>query len=129
VKVESAVFLLIGVFFLVADVVYWLWSREWAGTVCIFLSMCLALLIGGYLGFTARRIEPRPEDRLDADVEEGAGELGFFSPSSFWPILVAGCAVALAVSFVIGVWLSLLAAGGLLLSLAGLLFENFVDQT
>ena len=43
----------------------------------------------------SRRIEPRPEDRADAEIHEGAGELGFFSPGSYWPV---GLALAAAIA-------------------------------
>ena len=59
---------------------------EVIGTTALILSGGLALIIGSYFWFVSRRIDPRPEDRLDADIAEGAGELGFFSPGSYWPI-------------------------------------------
>ena len=37
----------------------------------------------------SRRIEPRPEDRPEAEIADGAGEMGFFSPGSYWPIGIA----------------------------------------
>ena len=86
------------------------------------LSGGLCLLICSYVGFVARRIDPRPEDRGDADIAEGAGELGFFSPGSYWPItLAASAAIAgLGLAFVewwlvgVGVILVLFSVGGLL---------------
>ena len=39
-----------------------------------------------YLGFHAARMEPRPEDRKDGEIADGAGELGFFPPYSWWPL-------------------------------------------
>ena len=42
-------------------------------------------LIGGFFWFVSRRIDARPEDRKDAEIADGAGELGFFSPGSYWP--------------------------------------------
>ena len=43
-------------------VVYWVLSEEPAGTVALAFTAGLAFLIGYYLLFTARRIDPRPED-------------------------------------------------------------------
>lgn len=31
----------------------------------------------------------RPEDFEDAEIADGAGELGFFAPHSWWPIMAA----------------------------------------
>ena len=36
-------------------------------------------------------MEPRPEDRKDAEIADGAGELGFFPPYSWWPLWCALC--------------------------------------
>ncbi len=47
-----------------------------------------------YLGFHAAKMEPRPEDRKDAEIADGAGELGFFPPYSWWPLW---CALTLGV--------------------------------
>ena len=40
------------------------------------------LIIGTYFRFVARRLEERPEDNPEAEVSDGAGDLGFFSPGS-----------------------------------------------
>ena len=39
-------------------------------------------------------MDPRPEDRKDGEIADGAGELGFFPPYSWWPLW---CGLALAV--------------------------------
>ena len=46
-----------------------------------------------YLGFHAAQMDPRPEDRKDGEIADGAGELGFFPPYSWWPLW---CALTLA---------------------------------
>ncbi|MHA2789387.1 aa3-type cytochrome oxidase subunit IV [Corynebacterium sp. S7] len=67
----------------------YLYGFEWAGGVAIILATVLALMIGGYLHFTERRMDVVPEDWEEAEVEDGAGVLGFFSPSSIWPFAMA----------------------------------------
>ncbi len=63
---------------------------EWIGTVALLLCFALlCLMCGGFFWFVSRRIEPRPEDRPDAEIAEGAGEVGFFSPGSYWPFGMA----------------------------------------
>ncbi|MFL6128041.1 MAG: cytochrome c oxidase subunit 4 [Mycobacteriales bacterium] len=127
-RVEARLFgLLCGLFFAFAAVYgFWTWGDsgrvEVIGTTALILSGGLALIIGSYFAFVARRIDPRPEDRSDADIAEGAGELGFFSPGSYWPITLAASAAiaALGLAFVewwlvgTGVILVLFSAGGLL---------------
>ena len=39
----------------------------------VLLLAGLAGMIGAYLGFTGKRVGPRPEDRSDAEIHEGAG--------------------------------------------------------
>lgn len=68
----------------------YLYGFEWAGGVAIILATLLALMVGAYLHFTERRMDVVPEDWEEAEVEDGAGVLGFFAPSSVWPMAMAG---------------------------------------
>ncbi|MGY1624095.1 cytochrome c oxidase subunit 4 [Geodermatophilus sp. SYSU D00965] len=128
-KVEALIFNVIGVFCIAMAVVYGLWAREPIGTTALVLSGGLTFLIGGFFWFVSRRIDARPEDRKDADIADGAGELGFFSPSSYWPFGIALSAglmgVALAFFYA---WLIAIAAAALLITIGGLLFEYYVGQ-
>ena len=65
---------------------------EWAGSTAIFLTAGLTLIIGTYFRFVARRLDLRPENYEDAEIIDGEGDLGFFSPGSFWPITLAAAA-------------------------------------
>ncbi len=128
-KVESLIFNIIALFCVIAAVVYGVWSREPIGTTALVLSGGLTGLIGGFFWFVSRRIDARPEDRKDADIAEGAGELGFFPPASYWPLALAGAAalMGLALAFFYA-WLILIAAAALLITIGGLLFEFYVGQ-
>ena len=128
-KVEALIFNLITVFCIVAAIVYGIWSREPIGTTALALSGGLTGLIGGFFWFVSRRIDARPEDRKDADIAEGAGELGFFPPASYWPFTLALSAglMGLALAFFY-FWLMLIAAAAVLISVGGLLFEYYVGQ-
>jgi len=86
-KVEGSLFIGCAVFFGVVDIVYWHFSKDPTGTTALFLSVCLAFLTGFYLLFTGRRLPPRAEDVPDAEISDGTGELGFFSPHSWWPLI------------------------------------------
>ena len=128
-KVEALIFNIIGVFCVIAAVVYGIWSREPIGTTALVLSAGLTFLIGGFFWFISRRIDARPEDRKDADMADGAGELGFFPPASYWPIGLALSAglMGLALAFFYS-WLILIAGAALLVTVGGLLFEYYVGQ-
>jgi hypothetical protein len=129
VKVEALVFNIIGVFCVVAAVVYGVWAQEPIGTTALALSAALTLLIGGFFWFVSRRIDARPEDRKDAEIADGAGELGFFSPGSYWPMGIAGSAAVLGLGLAFWYsWLILIGGVCLLMTIGGLLFEYYVGQ-
>ena len=90
--IEAAMFLGITGFFVLAAIIYTIFAgaEEPVGVVALTLSAGLTLIIGTFLLFAGRRLEgSRPEDRDDAEVADGAGDLGFFSPGSYWPFALA----------------------------------------
>jgi hypothetical protein len=135
-RIEARIFLIVATFLVLATILYgwWTWSYESGGmepvgTVGLILSAGLCGIIGSYFAFVARRIDARPEDRPDADIAEGAGDLGFFSPGSYWPIALAGAATVtgLAAAFW-QVWLLIIGVALVLLTVGGLLFEYYAGQ-
>ena len=66
-----------------------LYGVEWTGSIAIVLAFLLAMMLGGYLQFTGNRIDTLPEDWEEAEVEDKAGVLGFFSPGSIWPFAMS----------------------------------------
>jgi len=121
-KVEGYLFLGCAVFFAVVDVIYWYFSHDPTGTTALAFSVGLAFLAGFYILFTGRRLPRRPEDNPKA---EGTGELGFFSPHSWWP-LITGMACALAaLGAAIGWWLFLIGMLSVALSAIGFVFEYY----
>jgi hypothetical protein len=136
-KTEARMFLGVAVFLWLAAIFYGVWTGqpnsyshghvEWAGTIALILSGGLLGITGSFFWFVSRRIDPRPEDRADAEIAEGAGELGFFSPGSYWPIGLAGAAsvVGIGLSFV-QIWLVIVGVLILLFMVGGLLFEYYI---
>ena len=95
-----------------------------AGIACLILSSALALLVSFYVWFTQKKIGAvLPEDNLDAEIADGAGELGFYSPHSWWPLAVASCTIMAGLGLIIGWWLTAIAAGLLILSIIGFVTE------
>jgi hypothetical protein len=124
-KVEGALFLGCAVFFAVVDVIYWFTSYDPTGTSALGIAVGLAFLTGFYVLFTGRRLPKRAEDNPDADISEGTGEIGFFSPHSWWP-LITGLSTALAAfGLAVGWWLFLIGMLCVLLSAIGFVFEYY----
>jgi hypothetical protein len=127
-KVEGWLFVGCAAFFAVMDVIYWHYSKDPTGTTALALSVGLAFLTGFYLLFTGRRLPPRPEDRPEAEIAEGTGELGFFSPHSWWPLITGMSAAVAALGAAIGWWLFLIGMLFVLLSAIGFVFEYYRGQ-
>ena len=124
-KVEGWLFLGCGFFFAAVDIVYWYTSKDPTGTAAIGFAVGLAVLTGFYCLFTGRRLPKRPEDDKRGKIEQGAGEVGFFSPHSWWPLFV-GLAVAVAgLGFAVGWWLFLMGAMFTILATIGFVFEYY----
>lgn len=73
----------------------YLFRTEWVGVVCLVLSFALAMMLAVYLNITERRTDVLPEDWEEAEVEDKAGILGFFSPGSIWPAAMSGAIMVL----------------------------------
>ncbi len=132
-KIEARIFLVVAVFCWAAAALYGWWTDhdtgriEWAGFAALILSGGLLGISGSFFWFVSRRIDPRPEDRGDAEIAEAAGELGFFSPGSYWPIAIAGAASVAGLGFAfVQMWIVIVGVVGILLTVGGLLFEYYI---
>jgi len=125
VKVEGWLFLGSGIFFAGADIVYWYTSKDPTGTTALALAVGLALLIGFYVLFTGRRLPLRPEDNNEGEIAQGTGEIGFFSPKSWWPLFLGLSAATLAIGVAIGWWLFLIGLLATVLATIGFVFEYY----
>ncbi len=132
--IEARLFEFVAAFFIVVAVLYGTLTTmfanggvEWAGTTALALTGGLAMITATFFRFVARRLDTRPEDYEGAEISDGAGELGFYAPHSWWPILVALAGSVAAVG--IGLWLPWLIVAGvvfILASVAGLVFEYYI---
>ncbi|MFZ0185357.1 MAG: cytochrome c oxidase subunit 4, partial [Streptosporangiaceae bacterium] len=124
-KVEGWLFLGCGIFFAGADIVYWYTSKDPTGTTALALAVGLALLIGFYVLFTGRRLPRRPEDDDEGEIAQGTGEIGFFSPKSWWPLFLGLSAATLVLGVAIGWWLFLIGLLATVFSSVGFVFEYY----
>lgn len=124
-KIETKVFsLLVPFFFLVGTVYGFLvqWTEP-VGFLALYLCGGLAGMIGFYLAFTGRRVGARPEDRLDAEIHEGSGEQGHFSPWSWWPLALGLAAATGFLGIAVGFWILYIGMGFAAIALVGWVLE------
>lgn len=133
-KVEAWIFAITALFFLLVAPVYWFATghyfggdSDWTGTVALAMTFLLALMVALYLGFHARRMDTiRPEDNRDGEIADGAGELGFFPPYSWWPLWCAMCMATIVYGVAIAAWWLVIIGGALgVVALCGWVFEYY----
>ena len=110
-KVEGWLFLGCGVFL--------------TGTAALAFAVGLAILTGFYVLFTGRRLPKRPEDDNAGEIEQGTGEVGFFSPHSWWPLWLGLAAAFAAAGFAVGWWLFLIGCMFTIFAAIGFVFEYY----
>ncbi|SDS76453.1 cytochrome c oxidase subunit 4 [Microterricola viridarii] len=131
-RVNSVMLWILTVFFALVAVLYGVWTAidyghlEWVGTIAIALCGVLTGFVAFYLDrvYAAQGGE-LPEDRLDSNIDDGDAELGFFSPWSWWPIMVAASLTLFMLGLAAGFWMSFIAVGILVISLVGWVYEYY----
>ncbi|MEP6480413.1 MAG: cytochrome c oxidase subunit 4 [Rhodoglobus sp.] len=138
---NARLFWILAGFFFFADAVYITWSLltsaepasqiapkvEWVGTVAIGLTGVLSTLIGFYLTRIHRSQAglELPEDRLDANIDDGDAEQGHFSPWSWWPVTLGAGAALTFLGVAIGPWIAFIGASILIVALVGWVYEYY----
>jgi hypothetical protein len=125
VRLEGIIFAILVVFFIIVTPIYWYLSEDPTGTTALVLTFGLSALIAFYLLYTSRRVYPRPEDRLDGEIEEMAGEYGFFSPHSWWPLACAASGAVVVLGLVFAWWLFIIGVALGAMAVVGLVFEYY----
>ena len=131
-KTNIAVLWILATYFMILTAVYTVWAIidtgviEWIGSIAIGLSAVLAIFIAFYLQVQHKNQGGElPEDRLDADIDDGDPEIGFYSPWSWWPVLLAGGAGIAMLGMSVGIWVALYGIPLVLVSLIGWTYEYY----
>ena len=127
-KIESYIFAFVAILLGGSGGVYWFTSHDPAGTALLVFGTALGVLVGSFILLSGRRVGPRPEDNPESEIAEGAGEVGFFSPHSWWPLITGMSAAVAALGVAIGWWLFLIGMLFVLLSAIGFVFEYYRGQ-
>ena len=139
----ARLFWILSGFFFLAAVVYYVWvlsyrdngqatiptegaGVEWVGTVGLVLTGILSALIAFYVGRIYKSQGGElPEDRPNANIDDGDAEQGFFSPWSWWPVMLASGAALLVLGIAVGVWIAFIGAAFTAISLVGWTYEYY----
>ncbi|MEO5661868.1 MAG: cytochrome c oxidase subunit 4 [Nocardioides sp.] len=125
-KNETWMFVVCTVFFVLVTPAYWLISGDWTGTSALTMTALLTLMVSLYLGVHAARMDPRPEDRKDGEIADGAGELGFFPPYSWWPLWCAMALGTVVFATAMAAWWLFIIGGVIgMVTLSGWIFEYY----
>ena len=124
-KIEGVILAIVAVCFLVVTPISWFLSYDPTGTTALVLTFGLGALVAFYLLYTSRKVHPRPEDRMDGEIEEMAGEYGFYSPHSWWPLACAGSAALVFLGLVFAWWLFIVGVALGAGAVVGMIFEYY----
>jgi hypothetical protein len=132
-KATIRLFWLVAIFSFFASALYTFWSLhdpmthfaiEWVGTPALALVGLLAALIAFYMGAAYRgQGGETPADSVDAEIDDGDAEQGFFSPWSWWPVMLGASAALLFLGVAVGTWIAFIAVAIGVVSLIGWTYE------
>lgn len=129
-RTNARLFWLLTVFYSVSAAGYYIWSLSYyngqvevIGTAAISMLVFMSAFIAFYLQKTYRTQGAVPEDREDANIEDGDSEIGFFAPWSWWPLFLGAFAALAFTSLAIGWWLFIIAFPLSLIAIIGFVFE------
>jgi len=145
--VNAKLFWILSAFFTLLAIVYTVWTLlygaqdiaqdpgaggktglviEWAGSLGLLLAGAASALIAFFVGNVHRSQGGElPEDRIDADIDDGEAEQGFFSPWSWWPVTLAGALALVFLGVAVGFWVAFIGAGFVVIALVGWVFEYY----
>lgn len=130
-KSETWIFVICTAFCALVTPAYWIVTDaseqggDWTGTSALVMTTLLFGMISLYLGFHANRMDARPEDRKDGEIADGAGELGFFPPYSWWPLWCSLTLAVIVLGIIVAWWLFVIGVVLGLLALQGWIFEYY----
>jgi hypothetical protein len=144
-RANVILFWILAGFFLLATIAYTVWSWifnaqelatqsitgpgtpiEWVGTVALGLCCVLAAFIAFYLARVQRaQGGTLPEDSPTANIDDGDPETGFYSPYSWWPIVLGASLGLIFLGLAVGIWVSIIGVGVAVIALVGWTYEYY----
>ena len=86
-KAEAKVFAYLIPFFLLVGVIYAYFTglSEWVGILGLLLTAVMTGFVAWFFWLSGRTVDARPEDNLEGEIADQAGDYGHFAPYSWWP--------------------------------------------
>lgn len=123
------VLLVLAAYFTVATLGYGIWSYiQWGyiepiGTAAIGLLIVLSVFIAYYLWAGHKRSGKLPEDDLMGNIEDESGEVGFYSPWSWWPLMLGASSAMAFAALAVGWWMFFIALPIAIIAVVGFVYE------
>ncbi|MBM7500444.1 hypothetical protein JOD52_001284 [Brachybacterium muris] len=134
-RASARIFWILAIFFLIVGIAYGLLTGlyeplgiETVGFPAILALAGLAAMIALYLSLNNRKFGTRPEDQLDAEVEDEAGVQGSFAPYSWWPLWASLGAALVFLGVAAGWWIFALGSIVAILGVIGWVMEFSTGQ-
>jgi hypothetical protein len=132
VRANINLFWILAGFFLLSDAVYITWSLisygyvEWVGTI----GIALGAILGGFIAFYLGRVHGAqggelPEDIVTSNIDDGDPEMGFYSPWSWWPIILGGSLAIFFTGLAVGTWICFVGVALILIAIVGWTYEYY----
>lgn len=129
-KTNYIIWLILTAFYAVVTLGYFVWwtltygGWEPIGTAALAMLTFMSAFLAFYIWKTDRTQGQVPEDRLDANIEDGESEIGFFAPWSWWPFYLGAAGGLAFASLAIGWWVTFIAVPLGLIGVVGYVFEH-----
>lgn len=123
------ILLVMAAYFTLTTIAYGVWTYidggaiEPIGTAAMGLLIILSVFVAYYLWMGVRRTSTLPEDNLDAEIADDAGEVGFFSPWSWWPLILGASAGLAFLALAVGWWLFYISVPFVIVGVIGFVYE------
>jgi hypothetical protein len=131
---KTSVWLFVGlaIFFAVDSILYTAWGFfylgeiDWSGGTPFGLATLLSALIAFFLWRSHRSQGGElPQDRPAAGVDDDDPEQGFFSPWSWWPMLLSLGVGLVFLGVAVAFWLAIIGAAFSVICLVGWVYEYY----
>lgn len=133
-KFNGNLFWFLTAFYFVDAAGYALWwyntngGYEPIGTAAIAMLGFMSAFLAFYIKKTHATQGPVPEDNLNANIEDGDSEIGYFAPWSWWPFFLGLFASIAFAALAVGWWLFFIAFPLCLVALIGFVYERSRGQ-